>query len=233
MNGQILLIGDDTRVLEHAGQVLGAEGYGLSRFGLGPAALRHLDECRTALVVLAGAPVERSWTFCRRLLASSGVPLLLLIVGGDEVDRVQGLELGADDCAGWPLPDAELVMRVHALLRTASQPGAARRAPGYFADGDLVVDLTRPEVWRDGEPVAVSATELRVLACFVRHMGQVVSPECLAAEVWAPVRAGTGHSVSPYIHSLRAKLEADPAHPRRILTRRGQGYLFVPLADGG
>lgn len=231
---EILLIGDDDTWLDEAARALDVDGWRLTCARLGPAALSRTAERDGAqdLVVLAMRPAEKSWSFCRRLLASSGVPLLLLLAAGDEVDRVQGLNLGADDCASWPLPAVELAARVRALLRTAARPGGRRRRPGFYVDGDLVVDLSRQEVWRDGEPVALTATELRVLACFVRHVGEVVGHERLAAEVWTPVRAGRGHAVYAYIHSLRAKLEPDPASPRRILTRHGQGYLFVPLSRG-
>jgi len=231
MTDEIVLIGDDRQLLQRLRQVLDEDGYALECAALGPAALRRLDETAAELAILVVKPGERSWRYCRRLLASSDVALLLILLAGGDMDRVQGLEIGADECLAWPCAGPLLAARVRALLRTRDRFGRPRRPAGYLADRDLVIDLSRQEVWRDGEPVALTATEMRVLACFVRHVGEVLTHERLAAEVWAPVRAGTRPAVYSYIRSLRQKLEPEPARPRRILTQRGQGYLFTRLNE--
>jgi two-component system KDP operon response regulator KdpE len=98
-------------------------------------------------------------------------------------------------------------------------------------DNNLVIDLTRREVWLDEKPVRLTPTEFRFLSCFTEHVGQVMSHERLVNYVWGPDVAGTRDAVKLYVHQLRKKLEPDRDRPQRIVTRRGEGYLFRALAD--
>jgi len=129
-----------------------------------------------------------------------------------------------------PILPAELVARMRALLRREKLQ-VSRQQQSFFVDGDLVVDLTRQEVRRDDEPVALTSTELRLLCCLVGWEGEVLSHERLMREVWGPEQMGRHAAVKQYIHRLRQKLEPDPTHPQRIVTRWGEGYLFKRLAD--
>jgi two-component system KDP operon response regulator KdpE len=126
----------------------------------------------------------------------------------------------------------ELVARVRALLRrdTAHRP---RLSPSLFVDGDLTIDLMRREVRLGGRSLRLTATEFRMLACFVQHIGEVLSPERLITYVWGDQHAASRGSVKLYVCRLRQKLEVDPARPCRILTRRGDGYIFTRLEAGG
>ncbi|MCL7454602.1 MAG: response regulator transcription factor [Anaerolineae bacterium] len=193
-------------------------------------AIRTMLAGQPDLVILGMRPQEASWQFCCQLLTFLDRPLLLLLAGNDGLDRVRGLELGADDCMGKPLLTVELIARVRALLRrTADQEQLSGRS--FFVDRDLIVDLARREVRVNDIPVRLTATEFRFLRCFVTHAGEVLSHERLALHVWGSEQGSPRDSIKLYIHQLRQKLEPDPSHPRRIVTRRGEGYLFRRLLD--
>ena len=125
----------------------------------------------------------------------------------------------------------ELVARVRALLRRDTAHGP-RLLQSLFVDGDLTVDLMRREVRLDGHSVRLTATEFRMLGCFVQHVGEVLSPKRLITHVRGGQQAISRGNVKLYVCHLRQKLESDPAHPRRILTRRGDGYIFTRLSAG-
>jgi two-component system KDP operon response regulator KdpE len=182
------------------------------------------------LVILGMDSQDKEWQFCRRLLTFLDRPLLLLLSTTNQLDRVRGLELGADDCMVKPVFMVEVLARARALLRR-SEVRISRSQRSYFVDEDLVVDLTRREVWLNGQPVALTPTEFRFLSCFVEHVGEVLSHERLASRVWGPDHTNADDAIKLYVHQLRQKLEPDPNQPRRFVTRRGEGYVLRPLAD--
>jgi two-component system KDP operon response regulator KdpE len=182
------------------------------------------------MVILGLGPQETDWEFCRRLLAFLDKPLLLLLSTANKLDRVKGLEFGADDCMIKPFLTEEVIARARVLLRrNAHQAHRSRRS--YFVDGNLVIDLTRREVWLDEEPIRLTPIEFRFLSCFTEHVGQVLSHERLVNYVWGPEFTGARDSVKLYVHQLRKKLEPERDRPQRIITRRGEGYLFRALVD--
>jgi two-component system KDP operon response regulator KdpE len=148
-------------------------------------------------------------------------------VGADDdvIDKVKGLELGADDYVTKPFNHLELLARVKALLRRLDMPQPHSRAPS-FQSGDLTVDFAAREVRRDGEPVALTATEYKLLYHLVRNAGHVLPHETLLAKVWGREYLDEIDYLRVYIRRLRLKLERDPEHPRHILTERGLGYRF-------
>jgi len=182
------------------------------------------------MVILGLGPQEADWEFCRRLLAFLDKPLMLLLATANKLDRVKGLEFGADDCMIKPFLTEEVIARARVLLRRSAQQ-AHRSRRSYFVDGNLVIDLTRREVWLDEEPVRLTPIEFRFLSCFTEHVGQVLTHERLVNYVWGPEFAGARDSVKLYVHQLRKKLEPDRNRPQRIVTRRGEGYLFRALVD--
>ena len=232
MADSVFLIEDDAATVEAVRPVLTREGYRLECVHPGLDAIRRLLLAEPDLVILSINSRDPDWEFCHQVLVFHDRPLLLLLSGGDELDRVQGLELGADDCMLKPFLMIELLARVRALLRrdTTHRP---RLSHTLFVDGDLTVDLMRREVRLDGHAVDLTATEFRMLACFVQHAGEMLSSERLITYVWGAQQAASLGSVKLYVCRLRQKLEADPARPRRILTRRGGGYIFTRLAAAG
>jgi DNA-binding response OmpR family regulator len=227
---QILIIEDDTNTTRQLQSALVQQGHRVDHAVPGLDAIRQMLVHEPDLVILGVDSQHDDWRFCRRLLAFLDRPLFLLLSTRNELDRIKGLELGADDCMVKPVIVAEVLARVRVLLRrSASLPSRSRRS--YFTDGDLTVDLTRREVWVNGQPVALTPTEFRLLSCFVKHAGETVPHDRLMMQVWGPNYAGARNAIKLYVHQLRKKLEVDPRQPQRILTRRGEGYLFRLLTD--
>jgi DNA-binding response OmpR family regulator len=226
----ILLIDRDISVDRNLQPAFAREGYSLQYVVPGLDAIRAMLVNEPDMVILGLGPEEADWDFCRRLLAFLDKPLLLLLSTANRLDRVKGLEFGADDCMIKPFLTEEVLARVRVLLRRSAYQ-AHRSQRSYFVDGDLVIDLTRREVWLDEEPVRLTPTEFRFLSCFTEHVGQVLSHERLVNYVWGPDFPGARDSVKLYVHQLRKKLEPDRDGPQRFITRRGEGYLFRALVS--
>lgn len=231
MTARILLIDDDRTTIEAIGPILTREGYEVDHTPTGRLALRQVLTDSPDLVVLGinSKKQDGDWRFCHLLLAFLESPLLLLLSTEDRLDRVKGLEVGADDCMVKPVLMVELVARVRALLRRNASE-YSRRRQSLYVDGDLVVDLTRREVHLDDEPMVLTPIEFRILVCLIRQVEHVATYEHLRMQVWGPQRKGAQHSLKQHIHNLRQKLEPDPEHPQRIVTRWGQGYLLQRIA---
>ena len=230
MTALVLLIDDDMAMVKELQPVFVREGYQMEHALPGLDAIRKMLADEPDLVILGINMRETGWQFCHRLLTFLDRPLLLLLSTANKLDRVKGLELGADDCMIKPVLTVEVIARARALLRR-SESLAARSKRSHFVDGDLVVDLTRRQVWLDGQPVALTPTEFRFLCCFIQHAGEILSHERLTMQVWGPNYTDARNSIKQHVHQLRRKLEPNPSHPQRILTRRGEGYLFRSLAD--
>jgi DNA-binding response OmpR family regulator len=225
----VLLIDDDPMMVKQLESAFTQEGFHVDDTPPGLDAIRTMLIHQPDLVVLGMNSQDKDWQFCHRLLTFLDRPLLLLLSTANHLDRVRGLELGADDCMIKPVFTIEVLARARALLRR-SEFQISRSQRSYFVDEDLVVDLTRREVWLNGQPVALTPTEFRFLSCFVEHVGEVLSHERLATRVWGPDHTNATDIIKLYVHQLRQKLEPDPDQPRRIVTRRGEGYVLRPLA---
>jgi two-component system KDP operon response regulator KdpE len=153
----------------------------------------------------------------------------MLTARDDVLDKVKGLELGADDYVTKPFDHLELLARVKALLRRLDMPQPVSRAPS-FRSGNLEMDFASHEVRLNGEHVPLTATEYKLLYHLVRNAGRVLPHETLLAKVWGREYIDEIDYLRVYIRRLRRKLEEDPEHPRHILTERGLGYRF--RADG-
>ncbi len=162
---------------------------------------------------------------CRRLRAESDVPILMLTARGEELDRVVGLELGADDYLTKPFGMRELMARVRALLRRSGQqaPEGATR----ISAGAIEIDLRGRSVTRDAREVALKPKEYDLLVFLARNAGQVFTRDQLLEKVWGYDFFGGSRTVDVHIRWLREKLEAEPARPCHLLTVRGVGYKFV------
>jgi DNA-binding response OmpR family regulator len=155
----------------------------------------------------------------------------MLTARGEELDKVRGLEIGADDYVTKPFSPLELLARIKAVLRRSELPPPVRVAPSFTAD-DLTVNFDSQEVCRGKQAVPLSATEYRLLFQLVRNAGHVVPRETLLARVWGDEYRDQTDYLKVYISRLRAKLEDDPERPRFILTERGLGYRFARTRRG-
>jgi two-component system KDP operon response regulator KdpE len=195
--------------------------------GDGEAALDLVEQERPDLVLLDIAmPGIDGFEVLRRLREFSDVPVIMLTAKDDVIDKVKGLELGADDYVTKPFDHLELLARVKALLRRLDMPQPVSRAPS-FRSGELTVDFAAREVRVRDEVVPVTATEYKLLYHLVRNAGRVLPHETLLAKVWGREYVDEIDYLRVYIRRLRRKLEDDPERPRHILTERGLGYRFA------
>jgi len=232
MAASLMLIDEDSSACGELRHALVREGYRVACARPELAAIRTMLVDNPDLVILGVNCCEGDWRFCHRLLPFLDQPLLLLLVTANPLDQVRGLELGADDCLIRPVNTIELMARIRALLRRQDDR-SQRSKRSYFTDQGLVVDSTRREVWLNGQPLALTPTEYRILCCFIQHLGEVVSQERLMMQVWGPNYTDSPGAVKQYVYQLRKKLEPDPHRPQRIMTLRGVGYVFRSLADSG
>jgi two-component system KDP operon response regulator KdpE len=159
----------------------------------------------------------------RRLREWTSTPILVLSARGQEKDKVQALEDGADDYLTKPFGVAELVARIRVALRHRAAIGGGKAEP-VWEGGELRVDLARREVTVRGEAVRLTPIEYHLLSILVQHAGKVVLGKQLLKEVWGPNATGELHYLRVHMSNLRAKIEADPAQPRHVITEPGVGY---------
>jgi len=163
-----------------------------------------------------------------RVRRVSDVPVIVLSVRGEEIDKVRGLEMGADDYVTKPFGHLELLARVHAVMRRAEMIAPTARAPS-FQSGDFAMNYARREVSMAGRIVDLTPTEYNLLYHLVRNAGHVMTHATLLSKVWGEEYAGEVDYLKVYIRRLREKIEPNPHNPWYILTERGLGYRFRPL----
>ncbi|HEV7132342.1 MAG TPA: response regulator transcription factor [Gaiellaceae bacterium] len=226
---RVLLVDDDPGVLDVVAFTLRREGYEVDERVDGASALDAARERRYDIVILDVMLPELSGTdVCRKLRSESDVPILMLTARDAELDRVLGLELGADDYVTKPFSSAELLSRVRAILRRRELD----RATGVVAVrdlGGLHIDLGRQEVLVDGERVHLTLSEFKVLALLAEQPQSIVSRRSLMQHLWASDHVGDEHACEVHISNLRRKIERDASKPERLLTVRGLGYKLVPV----
>jgi DNA-binding response OmpR family regulator len=170
-------------------------------------------------------PKMSGYEVCRKIrMGGSTVPIIMLTARNAEIDRVAGLELGADDYMGKPFSIRELVARIRALLR---RQGAARPATPLLMIGEVEVNLALREVRREGVLLDLSSREFDLLAYLIAHSGDMVTREQLLIDVWGHSSQTLTRTVDNFIAKLRKKIERDAHNPRHILTAHGSGYRFV------
>jgi DNA-binding response OmpR family regulator len=222
----ILLVEDDEAMATALRDGFAQEGYAVTLASDGATGLAVAQQGSPDLVILdVMLPKMSGHDVCRSLRqAGMTLPIIMLSARGQEIDKVVGLKLGADDYVTKPFGFMELLARVEAVLRR-TMPKPAADASYRF--GDVVVDFAGGQVIKNGEVVDLSAREFRLLQFLVEHRGQVVARDTLLDEVWDYDRPPLTRTVDMHVAKLRKKIEADPADPRHILTVHGMGYKFA------
>lgn len=223
----ILVVEDEEPLLFTLAHNLKREGYSVITASRGDDGLRLARERKPDLIVLdLMLPGVDGMQVCRLLRRDTDVPIIMLTALGGESDRVAGLDIGADDYMPKPFGMRELLARVRALLRRTRAPGHPPGGEGGVVSGDLRIDRDRREVHRDGTVLKMKPKELDLLLFFVQNPGRIFSREQILDEVWGYDFYGGPRTVDVHVRWLRQKIEDDPAHPRRLRTVRGSGYLF-------
>ena len=226
-NRMILVVDDEERMARFIRLNLEHDGFQVVEAYRGMKAIQVLRESLPDLVLLdVMMPDIDGFEVLRMIRESSSVPVIMLTAKGEEDDRVQGLELGADDYITKPFSPRELVSRVKAVLRRTEAIGGVSHDV-IQVDDRLKIDFSRREVWVEGELVKLRPTEYRLLFHLVQNAGWVMTYDQILAKVWGYEYRTESHYVRLYINYLRQKLEKDPANPVYILTERGVGYRFV------
>jgi DNA-binding response OmpR family regulator len=223
---RILVIEDDRTILRGLRDNLEYESYEVFTATDGEQGYRLLQERRPDLVILdLMIPKIDGYELCRRVRGEGiRTPILILTARSEEVDRVRGLDLGADDYVVKPFSVAELLARIRAILRRARPETSL---PDHLQFDDVSVDFERFEAAKAGQSLKLSRKEFGVLRLLAARAGQVVTRNDLLDEVWGHESFPTTRTVDNHIASLRAKLEDDPAQPRHLITVHGVGYKLL------
>jgi two-component system response regulator RegX3 len=227
MTRRVLIAEDEPAISDAVAYALRAEGYDVDAVPDGESAIEATRSNGFDLLVLdLMLPGVSGVEVCRRIRAESALPILMLTARTSEVDRVLGLEAGADDYVAKPFSMLELISRVRAILRRREldSGGVSQvRASG------IELDLRRHTVEIDGESVRLTPSELRLLACFVREPERVFSRRELMQHLWDSTYVGDQRACDAHIVNLRRKIEQDPERPTRLLTVRGVGYKLAEV----
>jgi DNA-binding response OmpR family regulator len=225
----ILLVDDEAAVQKLLAYPLERDGFTVVQARDGEEALSRFGEQHVDLVVLdVMLPKLDGLEVCKRLRASSTVPIIMLTARDDELDKVLGLELGADDYITKPFSIREFRSRVRALLRRAALPSGENGAEETIERDGLRIDVARRDVEVSGAPVQLTYVEFELLRKLATSPGRVFSREMLLQSLWGGADYREPRTIDVHVRHLREKLERDPSEPEFILTVRGVGYRFRP-----
>ena len=229
---RILVVDDDLRLRDLLGKYLAEQGFTVELVCDGAELGKKLAHNRYDLIVLdLMLPGEDGLSICRRLRGGGErIPILMLTAKGDEIDRIVGLEMGADDYLPKPFNPRELLARIHAILRrqAPTPPGAPEAQPGSVAFGPFLLDLATRGFSKSGAALALTTGEFALLKILVTHARQPLSRDKLMALARGREHEAFDRSIDVQISRLRKLIEDDPAKPRYIQTVWGFGYVFVP-----
>jgi two-component system phosphate regulon response regulator OmpR len=230
MPERILVVEDDPRLAEMLSEYLGQAGFRITLAPLGATALRHLGESDYDAVVLdLMLPDMDGLNVCRELRKKADTPVLMLTARGDAIDRIVGLELGADDYLPKPFEPRELLARLRAILR--------RRAPGKATGehvmhfGRLELDSAARAVLLDGARCELTGYQFDLLWALAENAGRVLSRDALMDKLKGTQLDAFDRSIDVHMSRIRAAIEDDPRKPRRVITVRGAGYVFAKAQD--
>lgn len=224
---RILLVDDEPLIVESLTYSLTQEGFEVSSLADGEQVMTAVEEFHPDLVVLdIMLPGMSGLEVCRRLRAQSTVPVIMLTARGEEVDRILGLEFGADDYLPKPFSFRELLARIRAILRRVELDRQEQQR-GSLSIGDLTLDMIPRRVYKSGRELSLSTREFDLLATLMQGAGRAFSRQELQDRVWGAGWIGDPRTLAVHIRWLRLKVEDDPASPRYIQTVRGYGYRFA------
>ncbi|MFR9780311.1 response regulator transcription factor [Micromonospora sp. MS34] len=225
---RVLVVEDEESFSDALSYMLRKEGFEVSVAATGPSALTEFDRTGADIVLLDLMLPEMSGTeVCRQLRQRSHVPIIMVTARDSEIDKVVGLEIGADDYVTKPYSPRELVARIRAVLRRQSTEAAESGAP-TLAAGPVRMDIERHVVTVDGAPVQLPLKEFELLELLLRNAGRVLTRGQLIDRVWGADYVGDTKTLDVHVKRLRSKLEPEPSAPRYIVTVRGLGYKFEP-----
>ena len=222
---RILVVEDEVSYSDPLSYLLKKEGYEVAVTETGPEALEEFDRAGADLVLLdLMLPGLPGTDVCRALRQRSNVPVIMLTAKDDEIDKVVGLEIGADDYVTKPYSSRELLARIKAVLRRRAEPEDLM--PATLEAGPVRMDVERHVVTVNGEPASMPLKEFELLEMLLRNTGRVLTRMQLIDRVWGSDYVGDTKTLDVHVKRLRAKIEADPANPTRLVTIRGLGYKF-------
>jgi len=224
---RVLVVEDEESFSDALSYMLRKEGYEVSVANNGPDALEDFDRNGADLVLLdLMLPGIPGTEVCRSIRQKSSVPVIMLTAKDSEIDKVVGLELGADDYVTKPFSSRELVARIRAVLRRGGE--GEELLPMTLDVGSVRMDVERHVVSVNGQSLKLPLKEFELLEILLRNAGRVLTRMQLIDRVWGSDYVGDTKTLDVHIKRLRAKVEPDPAHPRHIVTLRGLGYKFEP-----
>src|SRR5215469_10063909 len=229
MAERVLVVEDDPRLAEMLSEYLGQAGFRVTVAPLGATALRMLEETDCDAVILdLMLPDMDGLNVCRQIRASADTPVLMLTARGDAVDRIVGLELGADDYLPKPFEPRELLARLRAILRRRT----AGKATGHVLNfGRLDLDSAARTVLLDGVRCELTGYQFDLLWALAQNAGRVLSRDALMDKVKGAHLEAFDRSIDVHMSRIRAAIEDDPRKPRRVITVRGAGYVFAKVQD--
>jgi two-component system KDP operon response regulator KdpE len=220
----VLMVEDDAQMLTSLRATLVSNHYRVAEATTGEQGLLFASARSPDVILLdLGLPDIDGLEVTRRLREWSRIPIVVLSARGQESDKVQALDAGADDYLTKPFGGDELLARIRVALRHAAA-GARESSEPVFESGSLRVDRRTREVWVQGNPVRLTPIEWRLLSVLLDHAGMVVTHRQLLQDVWGPAHVNETHYLRVYLSQLRRKLEPDPARPRNLITEPGVGY---------
>jgi len=223
---RILIVEDEPTIAATLQDDLEYEGYAVEVAGDGISALKRALEADFDVILLdIMLPQKDGLAVCRELRAAGRrIPVIMLTAKGQEIDKVLGLELGADDYVTKPYSPRELKARIKALLRRAVPNQTPQQV---YEFGHVRVDFRSFELWRRGERVSLTAIEFKLLQVFLQHRGELLSIDRLLNEVWGKDAFLSERVIYTHVNNLRTKIEDNPSAPRYLISMRGLGYKFV------
>ncbi|MEZ0050948.1 two-component system response regulator RegX3 [Mycobacterium sp. MAA66] len=221
----VLIVEDEESLADPLAFLLRKEGFEATVVSDGPSALAEFDRAGADIVLLdLMLPGMSGTDVCKQLRARSGVPVIMVTARDSEIDKVVGLELGADDYVTKPYSARELIARIRAVLRRGGDSDDVGAVDGVLEAGPVRMDVERHIVSVNGEPVTLPLKEFDLLEYLMRNSGRVLTRGQLIDRVWGADYVGDTKTLDVHVKRLRSKIEADPANPVHLVTVRGLGY---------
>ncbi|WP_418791948.1 response regulator transcription factor [Phosphitispora sp. TUW77] len=225
MSAKVLIVDDERILVKGLAKSLNNEGYRTEVAFDGESAREKVRKTEFDLIILdIMLPGVDGLTLCREIRALSGVPIIMLTARGDDIDKIIGLEMGADDYLAKPFNVRELLARIKAVLRRSSQESV--KGTGQIVCGGIVIDTLRRKVKAEGKEIDLTGKEFELLLYLAGMSGRIFTRDQLLKNIWGYDYIGEDRTVDVHIRRLREKIEPEPGKPRYILTKWGVGYFF-------